>query len=132
MSCKYDEMKWVDINEKSTKKDQYFNVLNLSWEVYEFGKTVNAVNFRINEVIGGVNEGSYCWSLINDYEDIEQLLLMMIKVRGIRALNFTDFNFFKFFLGWEILNFDGLKNHQPNATLHPFHFCIKKFKCGFC
>jgi hypothetical protein len=26
----------------------------LSWEVYEFGKSINAVNLRINEDIGGL------------------------------------------------------------------------------
>ena len=36
------------------KKEQYFNELTVSWEVYEFGKTINAVNLRINEDIGGL------------------------------------------------------------------------------
>jgi hypothetical protein len=44
----------MDINDKSTKKKQYFNGFTLSWEVYEFGKSINAVNLRINEDIGGL------------------------------------------------------------------------------
>ena len=38
----------------SQQKNKYFNVLTLSWEVYEFGYAINVVNLGINEDIGGL------------------------------------------------------------------------------